>query len=65
MLRGMSRRIGRWLCARGLHKWTHKSAVDRDESDGLVLVVTDYAWCVRPDCDEQTHIVNYETKRIA
>jgi hypothetical protein len=58
--------LGRWLCRHGWHKWIQKTAVDRDESDdnGLVLVVTDYAWCTRPDCDEPTRTVGRESKRI-
>lgn len=67
MLRDMRRgRIGRWLCARGWHKWEQKTAVDQVwEDDRIVaLTVTDYAWCKDDTCPEPTRIVNVERRAI-
>lgn len=60
--------FGRFLCRRGLHKWEHGSMVDRldDDTDDNYreFKVTDWQWCRRPDCDEGTHKVNVEVRKL-
>lgn len=53
----LRRRVGQLLCRLSFHKWHQEDAVDHHAD---FWVVTSYAWCDRPGCDQRTIVVNQE-----